>query len=495
MFDYLLKFNKLPQELRDKVSTPEVMAAITELEETFKLNLASVVMKVMVKELSLDALAASLAADFKLDQAVAQNVVRGLRQRVFSGVLEYLGEKQAEAVKPNQALVKSTEHLPATRIKAHEQAEVEELAEELKDLPSNVLVAASEPPQVKGSSFFFSPDDEAEIRALTLKAVESEELAASNPLEAKLDAIIAEAQMSFSSQLLVDRLRQVLSTYLKGVRSRLDAKLTFAKDVNAGGLNFDDATSEKVLDLADKINSGGEAAKKITPPPRVPVSEDNLGALKNLGARDFEYDLGKELLKAKEQAENEKRNEKNTGLSAAGPVASPAKVKPEQIEVPATPVMAIEKEPPAIASPEPKLEEKPAPEVERLVVRRPIESGNRVRIEDIKAVPRTMGPIDEIRFMDPISFRRLDGDPLKAIQKIKEKIKLLEAERYSQRLEAIKAWRTSPINRLYLKLGEEAIANSKPVDIVIEEKKTAGEPYLNSGEFEAIMNLNKEIRF
>ncbi|NCO79912.1 hypothetical protein GW884_01345, partial [Candidatus Falkowbacteria bacterium] len=108
---------------------------------------------------------------------------------------------------------------------------------------------------------------------------------------------------------------------------------------------------------------------------------------------------------------------------------------------------------------------------------------------------RVMGPIDELKFLELTNWRRLDKEPVKIAEKIKEKIKLLEEESYAKRLEGIKAWRLSPVNRLYLAMGQASISNNQPVDVIIEERKKQGEEYLTSQEFEAIMDLNRELRF
>jgi dsDNA-specific endonuclease/ATPase MutS2 len=115
-------------------------------------------------------------------------------------------------------------------------------------------------------------------------------------------------------------------------------------------------------------------------------------------------------------------------------------------------------------------------------------------MEDVIFQPRIMGPIDELKYMSLINFRRLDKDPFKAAEKIKEKINLLEEE-YSKKVEGIKAWRSSPVNRLYLQMGEASISHKKPIDVIIEERRNEGKEYLNNKEFEAIINLNRELRF
>ena len=116
-------------------------------------------------------------------------------------------------------------------------------------------------------------------------------------------------------------------------------------------------------------------------------------------------------------------------------------------------------------------------------------------MEDVKYIPKLMGPIDELKEMDLVNFRRLSSDPLAAAAKIKEKINFLEEEGYSQRLNGIKAWRQNPINKLYLTIGQESISSQKPVKAVIDERKSADREYLTDREFTAIMDINKELRF
>ena len=48
MFDYLTKFNELPRELREKVSSPAAIVAVDALEKKYGVNLAALVLKVMV---------------------------------------------------------------------------------------------------------------------------------------------------------------------------------------------------------------------------------------------------------------------------------------------------------------------------------------------------------------------------------------------------------------------------------------------------------------
>ena len=119
----------------------------------------------------------------------------------------------------------------------------------------------------------------------------------------------------------------------------------------------------------------------------------------------------------------------------------------------------------------------------------------KVKVEDVKYVPRVMSPLDELKYLDLVNFRRLDKEPGKIVEKIKNKIDLLAEDGYGLRLEGVKFWRMSPVSRLYLEIGRLSISRNKPVDVIIEERKIAGGEFLTSEEFKAIMDLNKSLRF
>ena len=395
MLEYLKKFNALPAEVKAKVSSKEAIAAIEALEKKYQVALAALVMKVMVKEVALGELAVYL-------------------------VKENLGKIRAE-----------------------------ELARELKEKIFSFLDAQT--PAAKGASFFFSADDEAEIRELAknigqLAKIE-EPVVPVVPVERKLEEVIRRAQINFGSVELADRFSQILKTYLRGIRNRLETKMTLVKPFLNGGLSFDHDSAEKVMVLADKAIKA-KPGETMAPPPKIKLPE--LAAIGREAAYDFsrlkKLDTGHEL---------------------------PAPPKPAA--------------PPAAAG--------QMPLIKRRFEAENLSQSTKARIEDVKFVPKVMGPIDEIKYLDLTAFRRLGGDPFKTAEKIKSKLALLEEESYGKRLEGIKAWRLSPIFKLYLALGGLSISANKPINVIIEERKLAGGEYLTADEFRAIMDLNKNLRF
>lgn len=449
MLDYLKKFNGLPPELRQKVSNPAVLAAMEGLEKKFRLALAALVMKVMIKEVSLKDLAGFLIKE-KLNGAAAGELANELKERVFKGALAYLDE-------------------PA-----------------LNDQPR---------PFKKNANFFFSPDDETEIRDLSQKINEHEkkELSAA-AIDTKLSAITSRAQINFGSADLALRFNQIIRTYLRGIRNKLETKLTLMKSFENGGLSFDDLSAQKIMDLTDKVlnseaqlkfkklelDEAGEAAKPL---PKIKIKEAE--------ERDAPYDF---TGLSRKKSEAEKRLPRlEQGANKQLPSFKTDKEKKEPVKLDKVKkVPELAPLPPAAVKAAVKTD---LPLIKRRFAAENSNQGQKPKLEDVKYMPRVMGPLDEIKYLDLINFRRLDKDPFQAARKIKNKINLLAEESYGQRLEAIKLWRSSPLNKIYLNVGHLSISENRPVDVIIKESQDKKKETLTPEEFEAIMDLNKSLRF
>ena len=114
---------------------------------------------------------------------------------------------------------------------------------------------------------------------------------------------------------------------------------------------------------------------------------------------------------------------------------------------------------------------------------------------DVKYVHRLAGPLEELQMMSLIDFHRLSSDPEQAIMKIQDKIALLKGESYEKMVEGIKAWRESPINKLYVALSGEAMRGGMSVIKASEAWKVAGKERLTPEEVKAIVKLNTSLRF
>lgn len=113
---------------------------------------------------------------------------------------------------------------------------------------------------------------------------------------------------------------------------------------------------------------------------------------------------------------------------------------------------------------------------------------------DIQTAPKLTGPVEELRQMRLEDFRRLSKDPREATLKIKDKIDLLEDLGFEKKTEGIRAWNDSAVNKLYLDILRRGL-EGKPVPEVIAELEARKEPTLSKAEFDALMELNRKLRF
>lgn len=116
-------------------------------------------------------------------------------------------------------------------------------------------------------------------------------------------------------------------------------------------------------------------------------------------------------------------------------------------------------------------------------------------VKDIAYKPRLVGPIDELRTLTLVDFRRLSRDPQVAVDKIHSKVELLGEESFEKKIKGVLAWRASEVNGLYTALLNESIKTGVPIKEIIGARASRKENTLTMEEFQAIMNLNRQLRF
>lgn len=142
----------------------------------------------------------------------------------------------------------------------------------------------------------------------------------------------------------------------------------------------------------------------------------------------------------------------------------------------------------------PKIEDKLQKDLPPIVRNeRPLKKGHK-RLDDVKFVPKVMGPLEELQYLDVLNFRRLGASPQERTTKIFNKVKLLEKEGYGKMIEAITAWKKSPVNRLYLRNIQLAISKGETVKGFVDNNREGGNN-LSFEEVEAIINLNSRLTF
>lgn len=453
MFDYLQKFNSLPKDLRDQVSSPSAMTALAELENKYKTDLAMTVMKVMIKSLSVQNLPIHFVSDLALNVEQAQNLAQEMKEKIFSRVADYLDLK---------------------------------IAARVLDLDKNIGL------------------------------------------------LIKETGLVLPAENLLIRFKNIISLYLKGVRGKIDTRAILAKEAKIGGLGLSEAEIDRVFkvceqaafkNLASSAPSPTQALKPTLPDSRlnkiVAASEASAS-----GVKTEEYDLRQAIASGQikkpvildpkhELAEPPKELE----LPLPEPVVSlkPAEPKlPEEAPKPKTPAV-VAPQPilppspsrqfaplvPAPAAPRPPVSRPtspaaPSPAAKALLAPSrpaPAPASNRPQMHDIRTMPKVMGPLEELQFLDVVNFRRLGKTPAESTAKIFAKIKLLEEEGYDKMVLGVQAWRQSLVNRLYLALTREAVNKSRPLQEELAARQKENPESLSWAEVEAIISLNSKLVF
>lgn len=117
-----------------------------------------------------------------------------------------------------------------------------------------------------------------------------------------------------------------------------------------------------------------------------------------------------------------------------------------------------------------------------------------ISVTDVKKAPHLVGPIDELQSMSLKDFRRMSADANMAAHRIRDKIQTLEKESLTKKMEAIEAWKRSEVNQLYIEIGKESFGKGVPIAQAIQQRKSAGLPYLEESEFDALLDLNTMLR-
>lgn len=454
MFDYLQKFNNLPKDLRDQVSSSSAMAALADLENKYRTDLAMTVMKVMIKSLSIQNLPIHFVSELALSAEQAQNLAQEMKDKIFFRVADYL------------------ELGASTRA---------------WDLDKNVSL------------------------------------------------LIKETGLNLPSENLVARFKMIIATYLKGIRNKIDTRAALAKDVKIGGLNLNDSEIDRVIKVCEQDafkNLAYAAAPVLGAAPKPSAPATRLGKIMAAAevprpnVKIAEYDLKQAIASGqiKKPAALDPRHElvepakeldlPQPELAAAALTATPVKApsvvgapQPVFVQKPvATPIASRQFAPsasaPIISIPPPPLPVAPVtapvgPAKTPAAPSRPAPAPSNVRpqMHDIKPMPKVMGPLEELQFLDIVNFRRLGKTPAESTAKIFAKIKLLEEDGYDKMVAGVHAWRQSLVNRLYLALVREAVNKNRPLQAELADRQKENKESLNWEEIQAIMALNSKLVF
>lgn len=115
-------------------------------------------------------------------------------------------------------------------------------------------------------------------------------------------------------------------------------------------------------------------------------------------------------------------------------------------------------------------------------------------VADVATERRLIGPVEELRTMTLADFRRLSRDPKEATIKVKDKLELLVDQGYDVKLKGIAAWQQSEPSRTYYSVIVDALGGMS-IENALEKRRAKGGEAISLDEFDAIMSLNRSLRY
>jgi len=362
-------------------------------------------------------------------------------------------------------------------------------------------------------------------------------------LDAAIANVMDKTKGDFPSEELKKRFKNVVASFFRDIRTEIETKIVLKREQKIGGIGLNQETTDRIIKILIKEKSriDKESIKKIPLEKLEQIKDLKFKSLKEktdkiiqaetkvrptvLGDRNKEK---KKLSKLSIEIKKPKvilppppkpepkpippppKPEPKPVPKPVPPPPPPPKPEPKPVPKPVPPPPPppkpeLKPEPKPVPPPSPKPEPKPIPRpvpppspkpesTFRPIIRpQPIQP-TKQRVEEIKVKPRIHGPIEELKSLTLVDWRRW-GTPEEAAQKIEDKINLLSEESLVKKSEGIKAWKDSEINNLYLDIGAESIDQGKPVTEIILQKQQKGLPALTEEEFNSVVELNQKLRF
>lgn len=332
--------------------------------------------------------------------------------------------------------------------------------------------------------------------------------------EALVDAVLLAAPLEGRGEEMQKKWRQIILARLKNVRDAASTARILSATVAAGGLELPAAEAERLAGILEKTLAGLNARQQ-----EISVVEK----IASVQART------KELAKDPDQVQSEKQAELNkrfVGLfgkkavaeiraethrelmteAQAHPNGAPAKIAivvPTPAAPPPVPVNmpSAPPAPPASAQYTPKVPER----LKQIInAEQPYFSGQPVATPPAKAVLKTgdirppqrmMNPIDELRAMTLVDWRRLSPDASVRVQKIRSKIEAAGADGAPEKLRAISAVQESEPIKVYREILRASIFQQQSFAEAATARKENNLPTLDTAEEEAIRALLDAIRY
>jgi hypothetical protein len=350
-----------------------------------------------------------------------------------------------------------------------------------------VFIAPLEPVAVEktivplGMSKESQTEDAHEIEQVKTKKQTAMEtpVAAPGSIEEMVGQICALEPMQLPDGTLASRCKQIVESRFREVRNAADTQKQIERPVETGGLGI---TGRKLADMMQAIENGMDTFVRHASDK---VAQERASYLEKKQLEQTQ----KQTLSGVEEKMMTKRYVELTGklptehVSPAAPDASRASA-------------AVSKDA-AMTTREQNINtEKVRGVIEAAKQNKDLSLvfSQRPHVQDVTFVKKLSGPIDELHGLSLVDFRRMAKNIDQSAERIIDLVHLVEDQGYEKRVEAIRAWQSSPLYLTYLDIARKAMQEGKPLEEMrMLLSKTA--ETLTKEELAVILKLNNELRF
>lgn len=356
-------------------------------------------------------------------------------------------------------------------------------------------------------------------------------------LDEAVEKIYASLTFKPSDEYLINRLRHIISSRLRDVRSALEVVQLLQRDTKVGGVGLE---STQARALGDQIEAAYQTSHDSILAEEKKKIEDQMFEQKNkieerkkreaeehakwyqekIQVRQQEevqkQQMAEQMKKTflagsaapapalpmdikEAKKEKERFGEMVPAVAAGATPIAPPKTPETQVPTSQTGLKATESVPttPFTATNAPVQAARPEVRVSKeTIMKQPLAPGLKPRIEDVKFTsPKLTGLVDELKQVTLSEFRRMAKDPEGAAQKILQKIETLGQESFEKRVKGIQAWQQSPMQQAYLSLVSESFRQGKSVPEIAEVRHAAGQDSPSPAEVAAVISLNSKLHF
>lgn len=110
-------------------------------------------------------------------------------------------------------------------------------------------------------------------------------------------------------------------------------------------------------------------------------------------------------------------------------------------------------------------------------------------MQDVIGREKTMGPLEELKYITLTDFRRLSKNPAEAAKRLGQKFLNLKEESYILFLQAWSAWRASPLFQEYLRSVLNSLQKGTVLGVTLADLKES----IQMPEIEALIQMEKEL--